>query len=119
MFDSDLPRILIHESSNHGEGREGEFRTLIRNTKPIFGRCFCFLIERRDGGKDHLHLHNVPEYGFVDVATTAKQAAMLKISIENSYGSLPLRYHRHRAAKVCYLVIDIGYINLHIIRPAK
>lgn len=29
-------------------------------------------------------MHNVPEYGFVDEATTAKQAAMFEISIENS-----------------------------------
>lgn len=42
-----------------------------------------------DGG--HLHLHNVPEYGFVDEATTAKQAAMFKISIENSTALCLLR----------------------------
>lgn len=65
-------------------------------------------------------MHNVPEYGFVDEATTAEQAAMFEISIENSTA---FRWLRLRAiadgAKVCYFVIDIGYINLHIIRPAK
>jgi len=61
-------------------------------------------------------LHNVPEYGFVDEATTAEQAAMFKISIENStalrYGCYV--YVLSRVLKVCYFVKDTGYINLHI-----
>lgn len=67
-----------------------------------------------------MHLHNVREYGFADVATTAKQRAMLKISIENFYARyLYATSSLSGCAKVCYLVIDIGYINLHIIRPVK
>lgn len=41
-----------------------------------------------------MHLHNVPEYGFVDEATIAEQAAMFEISIENS---MALRLLRLRA----------------------
>lgn len=43
---------------------------------------------------------------------------MFEISIENSTALRSL-YVPPRAPKVYYLVIDIGYINLHIIRPAK
>ena len=66
-----------------------------------------------------MHLHNVPEYGFVDEATTAEQPAMFEISIENSTALRLLRLRAIAVGKVCYFVIDTGYINLHIIRSAK
>jgi len=82
-------------------------RAVIRNTKPMFGGLFCFLIERVH--RDHLHLHNVPEHGFVGEAMTAEQPAMFKISIENSTARHACHVYYCRRAGAEGVLFHYGY----------